>query len=161
MLNGVEVLPNTTADDVALDAGGGPSGSYVADQSFSGGLPWSTGAAIDTSGVSNPAPQAVYQTVRYGNFTYTLSGLAPGGSYTVRLHFAEIFFTAAGQRVFNVQINSSQVLTNFDIVVAAGAANKAIVTPFTATADATGEITITFVSVVNNALLNGLEILTA
>jgi len=41
--------------------------------------------------VTDPAPQAVYQTVRYGNFTYTIPNLTPGGTYRVRLHFAELF----------------------------------------------------------------------
>jgi hypothetical protein len=144
-----------------LNAGGVASGSYQADQDYSGGSGWSTTAAIDTSGVSNPAPQAVYQSVRYGNFSYVLPGLAPGASYTVRLHFAEVFYTAAGQRIFNVQINGSQVLTNFDIVAAAGAANKAVVKPFTVTADSAGKITINFVSVQGDAIVNGIEVLAA
>ena len=52
--------------------------------------------------------------------------------YTVRLHFAEIYWTAAGQRRFNVAINGTQVLTNFDIFATAGA-NKALVRDFSAT----------------------------
>ena len=41
--------------------------------------------------------------------------------------------------MFNVSINGSQVLTNFDIVAAAGAKNKAIVKPFTLNANASGQ----------------------
>jgi Di-glucose binding within endoplasmic reticulum. len=44
----------------------------------------------------------------------------------VVLKFAEIYFTAAGQRIFNVSINGTKVLSNFDIVTAAGGALKAI-----------------------------------
>ncbi len=94
--------------------------------------------AIDTTGVTNPAPQRVYQTERYGNFTYTIPGLTPGASYTVRLHFAENYWTSAGSRLFNVSINGTQVLTNFDIVAAAGGRNKAIVKEFPAVADSGG-----------------------
>ena len=54
--------------------------------------------------MADPAPQAVYQSNRYGNFTYTIPGLTAGGSYTVRLHFAESYWTAAGKRTFNVLI---------------------------------------------------------
>jgi len=53
------------------------------------------------------------------NFTIH-PNLTPGASYSVRLDFAELYFTSAGQRIFNVSINGSQVLSNFDIVAAAG-----------------------------------------
>jgi hypothetical protein len=107
---------------------------------------------IDTSGVSNPAPLAVYQTERWGGdsssmpapFSYTFSNLTAGAGYTVRLHFAEIFWTAAGQRRFNVAINGTQVLTDFDIVAAAGAADKAIVQQFTTTASSSGKIVVSY-----------------
>ncbi|MBA3826570.1 MAG: glucosylceramidase [Ktedonobacterales bacterium] len=98
----------------AINAGGGSAGTFAADGNFSGGQTYATTAAIATSGVTNPAPQAVYQTERYGNFTYTLPNLLPGAQYAVRLHFDEIYWTSSGQRLFNLTINGSQVLTNFD-----------------------------------------------
>jgi hypothetical protein len=52
---------------------------------------YSNSDPINTSSVADPAPQAVYDTERYGNFTYTVPGLTPGAAYTVRLHFAEIY----------------------------------------------------------------------
>jgi len=45
--------------------------------------------AVDTSAVTNAAPQAVYQSNRFGTFNYAIPGLTAGGSYKVRLHFAE------------------------------------------------------------------------
>jgi hypothetical protein len=63
--------------------------------------------------------------------------------------------------VFNVGINGTQVLTNFDIFATAGGKNIAIVEQFTTTADSSGTITIQFTSVVNNAKVDGFEILTA
>src|SRR6202040_4098124 len=97
---------------------------------------------INTSGVNNPAPQAVYQSQRYGNFSYVFPGLQARASYTVHLHFAETYWSSAGQRVFNVSLNGSQVLLKFDIIAATGAKDKAIVEQFTATADSNGQITI-------------------
>jgi hypothetical protein len=143
---------------VALDSGGAAAGPFVADADFTGGLTYSTTAPIDTSGVTNPAPQAVYQNVRYGNFTYTVPGLTPGGSYTVRLHFAEIFWNHAGLRLFNVAINGAAVLSNFDIYATTGAKDKAVVEQFAATADAQGRITIAYTTVKDNAMSNGIEI---
>jgi hypothetical protein len=143
----------------AVNAGGAAAGSFTADELYSGGNTYSTTTSIDTSGVSNPAPQAVYQTERYGNFTYTFPNLSPGVQYTVRMHESENYWTSSGQRSFNVSINGQQVLSNFDIYAAAGGANKAIVEQFTTTADATGQITIQFTSVKDNAKVDGIEIL--
>jgi fibronectin type 3 domain-containing protein len=128
----------------AVDGGGPAAESYVADVDFSGGNTSSTTATIDTSAVSNPAPQAVYQTERYGAFTYTIPGLTPNATYNVALHFAEIYWSSAGQRTFNVVINGTQVLTNFDIIAAAGAPKKAIVKSFSTTANSSGQIVIQF-----------------
>jgi fibronectin type 3 domain-containing protein len=145
----------------AISAGGPASGSFVADTGFSGGtVSGGTTAFINTSSLTNPPPQSVLQHGRYGNSTYTISNLTPGATYTVRLDFVEYIYNAAGARVFNVAINGTQVLSNFDIWSAAGGENIAIAETFTATASATGTITISFTSVVNNAMINGIEIYT-
>ena len=158
-LSGLEIIPSPTV--LAINAGGGAAGSFVADTDFSGGSTYSNTDPIDTSGVTNPAPQAVYDTERYGNFTYTIPNLTAGANYTVRLDFAEIYWNSAGQRVFNVAINGTQVLSNFDIFAAAGGKDKAIAEQFTTTANSSGRIVIQFTSVKDNAKLSGLEILQA
>ncbi len=156
-VNGIEVLP-AAAVSQAIDAGGATVGAYAADSGFTGGTAASTSAAIGTSAAVNPASEAVYQSERYGDFTYTLRNLLPGATYTVGLDFAEIYWTSPGQRVFNVQINGTQVLTNFDIIAATGAQNTAIDKTFTATADSYGDITINFISVVNYAKVSGIAV---
>jgi hypothetical protein len=139
------------------NSGGGDS-SFVADEYFSGGGTANTANTIITAGVSNAAPAAVYQTERNGTFTYTIPGLVAGSLHTVLLHFAEFYFTAAGQRVFNVAINGTAVLANFDIVATAGA-NKALVEQFTATANGSGQIVIAFTNgTADQPKLSGLEI---
>ncbi|MBA3826017.1 MAG: hypothetical protein H0X24_19220 [Ktedonobacterales bacterium] len=153
-VNGIEV----SLASYAINAGGGASGSFMADAFANGGQMYATTAGIDTSGVTNPAPAAVYQTERYGSLAYHVPGLKAGAAYTVRLHFAEIYFSASGQRTFNVAINGTQVLSNFDIYATAGAKNKAVVKAFTATADANGAITITLTSVIDNAKISGIEV---
>jgi Malectin domain len=143
----------------AINCGGALSGNYVADTGFVGGATNSTAAAINTALVPTPAPQAVYQTERIGNFTYTVSGLAANGAYQVRLQEDEITWTAAGQRTFNVTINGVQVMTAYDIFAATGAKNKAIALTFNTTADGTGAIAIQFISVKDNAKVDGIEVL--
>ena len=113
---------------------------------------------IDVSAVTNPAPAAVYQTGRVGNFTYTIPGFTANSSHQVRLHMCETFFDTTGMRTFNVAINGTQVLTAYDIRAAAGAINKAIAPAFTANANATGQYVITFTTVVNQSLVSGIEI---
>jgi len=157
--NSSETAVSLGAFAVAVNSGGSAANQFLADTNFTGGTqaaPVST--TIDTTGVIAPAPQAVYQTERYGNFTYTFTNLTPGVTHKVRLHFAETYWTSVGQRRFNVFINGTQVLTNFDIITAAGAANKATVQEFNITPGA-GQIAIQYVTVTDNAKSSGIEIL--
>ncbi|HEY0756800.1 MAG TPA: malectin domain-containing carbohydrate-binding protein [Ktedonobacteraceae bacterium] len=144
--------------ELDLNCGGGASGNYAADANFSGGIAASTTNSIATSGISNAAPQAVYQTERYGNFTYTITGLTASANYAITLQFAEFYWTAVGQRVFNVSLNGTQVLTNFDIFANVGG-NKALSKSFNTTASSSGGITIQFTNVVDNAKCSGLQII--
>ena len=148
--------PTTTS--IQINSGGPAVSPFIADTDFSGGGTINHANTIDLSGVTSPAPMAVYQTARTGNFSYTISGFNPGASHTVRLHFAETFFNTAGSRTFNVSINGTTVLTNFDIFAAAGAMNKAVIKQFTEAASSTGNYVITFSSVVNQSLISGIEI---
>ncbi len=147
---------------ISIDAGGGAAGAYVADTDFSGGShARAYSGAIETSGVANPAPAAVYQTARYAPaFHYVISGLTPGAWYAVRLHFAENFWSAAGKRVFNVTLTgTTATLTGFDIYAQAGAAHKAVAVPFSnVVASGSGTITISFTTTKDNALVNGIEV---
>jgi|GEM_PF-6199485 hypothetical protein len=143
---------------VQINSAGPAVSPFVADKDFTGGGTINHANTIDLSAVTNPAPMAVYQTARVGNFTYVIPGFSPGSSHTVRLHFAETFFGTAGSRTFNVNINGTQVLSNFDIFATAGAKNKAIVEQFTVNANAGGQYVVQFTSVVNQSLLSGIEV---
>jgi len=143
----------------AVNCGGGAAGWFVADSGFSGGNASSTTSTIDTSGLTNPAPQAVYQANRYGNSTCTISSLTPNATYWVRLHFAESYWPAAGKRVFNVSINGANRLSNFDIFAAAGGQNRAVIREFYAAANGIGQMVLQFATVTDNAQINGIEVL--
>jgi hypothetical protein len=142
-----------------INCGGSASSPYTADQYYSGGTARTVTNSINTTGVTNPAPQTVYRAERYGTTTYTLPSLTAGASYTVRLHFAELYWTASGKRKFNVAINGTTVLSNYDIYAATGARYKAVVREFTATANTSGQIVINFTTVTDNATIEGIQII--
>jgi len=156
--SGTEILAVNSGGPAESDSSGGDA-SFVADEDVTGGGTASTTNTITTTGVSNAAPMAVYQSERNGVFTYTIPGLTAGTSYTVLLHFAEFYWTKAGQRVFNVSINGTTVLSGFDIIATAGAANKALVETFNGTANSSGQIVIAYTNgTADQPKSSGLEI---
>ena len=75
---------------------------------------------------TGPRVPLLYTGERHGNFSYAIP-VAPG-SYTVKLHFLESFFSplipaahchGVGCRVFDVTCNGVMLLQDFDIVQAA------------------------------------------
>ena len=157
--NSLEQTVALGAFALAVNSGGVAAGQFAADAYVVGGTIGATvSTTIDTSGLIAPAPQVVYQAERYGNFTYTFTGLISGVTYKVRLHSAETYWTAVGQRRFNVIINGTQVLTSFDIIATAGAANKAVIQEFNTVASS-GQIVIQYVTVTDNARASGIEII--
>jgi hypothetical protein len=165
--NTTSITVNPSLLNQAVNAGGSASGSYSADSGFNGGTTYSTTPSVNTSDVINPAPQDVYQSARYGtNFSYTFSGLTPNASYTLMMQFNELYWGAAassdnggvGSRVFNVTVNGTSTLANYDIYKQAGGANKAIAEQVPATADSNGNVTVTFSAVTDNAMVSGLQL---
>ena len=150
---------STGTSNVDINAGGVAVSPFVADTDYSGGSTYAVSHTISTAGVTNPAPIAVYQDAREGTFTYTVPGFVAGSTHTVRLHFAELYFSAAGQREFDVAINGTPVLTNFDIVATAGSQYKANVQQFITTANSSGKIVISLSNgAVNQPEMSGIEI---
>lgn len=145
---------------LTIDAGTAPGGAgdfctQGVNDYCAGGHQLATSTTTDTSGVTDPLPASAYMNERWndsapatrindGSFHYVIPSLEAGTKYRLRLHFAEIYYTAAGQRTFSVSINGASVLTNFDKVQAAGGANKAVIREFTAAASSTGQIDIAF-----------------
>ena len=148
-------------EGAAVSNSGGGDASFAADEDYSGGgkaTPTTTTVSTTAAG-ANAAPMAVYQTQRDGVFTYTIPGMVAGSQHTVLLHFAEIYFNAAGDREYNVAINGTTVLTNFDQFAAAGGKDIAVVKTFTTTANSSGQIVIAFTDgAVNQPSVAGLEI---
>ena len=158
--NSSETTASLGAYALAVNCGGGAAGQFFADAYSSGGSTSSSGSIVDTSAVTAPAPQAVYQSERHGVCTYTFTNLTSGLNYKVRLHFSENYWTMVGQRIFNVSINGKQVLTNYDIIAAAGAANKANIQEFTTVPTSTNTIAVSYANTSKDqAKASGIEIL--
>ena len=122
---------------------------FTADAFFSGGTAGTTSQVFDTTLLTDPAPQAVYQSYRRigGNnaFTYSLTGLQVGRGYTVRLHLADPTDTASGQCVFDVLANGAVAAQGLDPVALAGGKGKAFIQEITGLQpDANGNLTLSF-----------------
>ncbi len=123
--------------------------AYQADSRFVGGSTASTTAAI-----SGTVDDYLYQHERFGNFYYDIP--VANGTYSIVLKFAEIYWTAAGRRVFNVLVNGTTAISNLDIFAKVGI-NTAydVVLPVTVT---NGMIKIQFVTVADNAKVSAIQI---
>jgi predicted alpha-1,2-mannosidase len=139
-----------------------PIGDFVPDPNMIDGSTSSANVPIDTS-APNAGPVGIYQSERWGtDFTFKYP-VPTDKTYTVRLHFAELFDPDPGMRIENIWLNSTQVLTNFEILKAAGSMNKALVETFTGIKpNAKGDIDIRVAATPNspdqNAKISGIEI---
>lgn len=140
-----------------------PVAGFLPDPNMVAGGDNNATAQIDTS-VSNAAPAAVYQREHYGNDFIFSFPVPKDQRYIVRLHFAEIFDNGAGRRIENVYVNHRAVLSDFDIYIAAGGMNKALVKEFHSVApDDRGNISVRVASTPGspdqNAKISAIEIL--
>ncbi|RVU02460.1 T9SS type A sorting domain-containing protein [Mucilaginibacter limnophilus] len=78
------------------------------------------------------------------------------GDYQVRLHFAELYWTTPGSRVFGINIENQLVLQNFDIFKEVGF-NSAIVKDFNTTVN-DGVLTIKFNPTANRTSIAAVEL---
>lgn len=103
-----EVMGRWVASRIrAINCGGPAVGDFAADHSYTTGSPVGTAAPIVTTGVVNPAPEAVYQTGRSNAaVNYNLGPFSLARPYQVRAHFAEIVYTGAVARAnFHTYLN--------------------------------------------------------
>jgi hypothetical protein len=112
-------LPPTTSPFFAVNCGGGKYVDkngivYQADTGFIGGGTYSTTAAI-----SGTEDGILYQTERWGNFSYRIA--VPNGSYQVTLKFAEIYpYAGLKSRIFDVKVEGQEVIRDLDLVAKVG-----------------------------------------
>jgi large repetitive protein len=134
-------------------------------QVVSGNITWEadghvTGGRSNTlaSGdIANTADDVLYYTERSADIpnnelSFTYDFPVTNGTYTVRLHFAELWWTGVsgsrpsgtGRRVFDVQIEGLTVLEDYDITASAGAPLTADVKLFEDISVTDGLLTIHF-----------------
>jgi hypothetical protein len=114
-----------------------------------------------------PKIPALYAGERHGNFSYQIP--VPPGSYTVRLHFLESFFSplipaarcqGAGCRVFDLTCNGIMLLQDFDVFQAAGGAFRPVVREFHGLhPNGQGKLLLSFSPKINYAEIRAIEVL--
>jgi poly(3-hydroxybutyrate) depolymerase len=100
---------------------------YAADTAFDGGS-----TQVSAHAVAGTDDDALYNDWRWGNFSYHLP--VPPGPYRVELQFADTYNAAPGQRIFDVSIEGTRVLDDFDVIAGAGV-DTAVVRRFEVSVD--------------------------
>ncbi|ELZ27370.1 ring canal kelch-like protein [Halogeometricum pallidum JCM 14848] len=138
----------------------GTGSQYLASAS---GNNYCTGDAVTPDGtVPASTPDAVFDCERYGTMTWEFP-VEAGQQVDVRLFVANSYpgTSEPGEREFNVSVEGSQVLSNYDPVADVGHATGTMKT-FTATDDGDGTVTVTFEQgAVDNPLVNAIEVVDA
>jgi autotransporter-associated beta strand protein len=124
---------------------------FAADSYYSGGSTYSSGAAI-----AGTTDDVLYQSERWVAGTLGYSFPLANGKYEVTLMFAEIYFNAASNRVFNVSLEGSQVITNLDIWAKAGKDAAYNATNIVSVYD--GQLDIALNPVINNPKISAIKV---
>jgi hypothetical protein len=165
LLNAVEIIPAPSASllPVRIVVSSKPyvdsaNQFWSSDRYFSGGR---HGLPPESARQGN---LGLYESDRVGRFRYSIPAV-PLAHYRVRLYFREPWFGAEnggaggpGSRVFDVACNGEMLLKNFDILATSGSA-LVVKTFDNIQASAGGRIELSFMPVVNYAVVNAIEVL--
>lgn len=153
-----------------INAGGDATGVWVADTGYyNQGNVETTTETIDTTGMPAYATEAIFQSHRWDPsgdpdliYTFDVTGLT---TVDVNLFFAEIYDfsdgTGPGDRVFDVYIEGTLVLNDYDVYVEAGnAMNKAVMESFTGITVTGDTLEISFVrQTAGAAMVSAIEVI--
>ena len=123
--------------------------TYRPDQYYNGGSTASTQA-----GISGTEDAPIYTTERFGNFNYEIP--LSNGDYQVSLKFTEFYWSAPGQRIFDVWLEGTKVLSNLDIFALVGK-NRAYDVSLPATVT-DGKLKIGFDALVDYGKISGIVV---
>ncbi|WP_247003300.1 glycosyl hydrolase [Halosolutus gelatinilyticus] len=140
-----------TAINCAGDAYATSDGTeFLADQYNSSGGELTVGDEI-----AGTDDDPIYQSVREGEFEYAIP--VEDGSYEVTIHFAELWFSEAGDRLQSVHAEGTERITEYDIVAEAGDGLTAVRETFSV--DVTGgELNLFFEAVQDQAHVAAIEV---
>lgn len=95
--------------------------TWAADKAWTAGTWGYSGGTADstTNAIANTTDDTLYQSERYGAFSYRFS--VANGTYFVRLLYAEFYCMNSNCRVFSVTAEGTTVVSNLDIYAKAGA----------------------------------------
>ena len=169
-VSGIEITPGIPGKLKPIRIAAGRQSDFVdadgvrwsGDEYYIDGRTWSY-----ENPPNGPKLASLYLNERHGNFSYSIP-VAPG-SYTVKLHFLEAFFTplipaaychGTGCRVFDVSCNGVMLLPSFDINRVAGGAFKPVIREFHGLhPNGQGKLLISFSPSVNYAEVRAIEVI--
>lgn len=97
----------------------------------------------------------MYQSERYGTYSYEIP--VTDSTYSLRLHFAELYHTTEGSRLFNVTVEGEPVIQNLDLYAEVGHDNAyELVIQDVMVAD--NSLTIELTTEIDNATISGFAI---
>src|SRR5690606_3440846 len=108
-----------------------------------------------TDPIAGVEEDTLFQSERYGNYRYEVP--VSDATYSVVLHFAELYHTTTGVRSFSVTVEGQSVLSDFDLFGEVGHDTAHTVTvPNIAVTDK--KLTIELTAVADNATISGFAI---
>ena len=137
---------------------GGEAYTDTAGQTWIGDRYFEDGRTSRTDkSISNTPDDLIYQSERYAK-TMDYHIPVANGVYTVDLHFAEVYWSKADQRTFDIEIEGEQKGDRVDIYKEAGE-NKALKKTFTSILVTDGMLDLHLGADKNYAQLSGIEVL--
>ncbi|MDJ1485003.1 malectin domain-containing carbohydrate-binding protein [Cytophagaceae bacterium YF14B1] len=162
LISAIEVVPavsDPSLSTVRINCGGPEitvGGTvFSADQYFTDS---SESRFPGTTQIANTTNDELYRTFRSGDtFAYTIP--LANGNYQVVLHFAEIYYTSANQRKFSINLEEGDPeVTDLDVFVSAGGANKALTNTYIVTVE-DGVLDLVFTSTISRAMISAIEVI--
>ncbi|NCD72410.1 malectin domain-containing carbohydrate-binding protein [Mucilaginibacter agri] len=163
-------IANTTAQTISVVQrikAGSDVALKINNQQWISDKPYRTGSIkLDAQTVKTPVSSttadSLYQTYLSAAADLAVTNLnipVTNGSYMVRMHFAENYFTAELGRIFSISIENQTVLSAFDIFKEVGY-RTALVKDFNATVN-DGVLSVKFTPTANRVSIAGIEIFKA
>jgi hypothetical protein len=155
----VVAAPPSGSGHVVAAIDSGSTTSYIAaDGTVYQADQWFTASATAGRGdpITGTVDQPLYQNERFGTFSYAIPVPAPG-TYDVVLHFTEVWWTAAGMRLFDVVAEGQPIITGLDIFAVTGGRYRALERRVSVTVSG-ATLDLDFITRADNALVSAIRV---